>query len=180
MTRDAFGHAYQSGYTATVRFLLSRGARQEGAREAAQAAWARAWERLDQLHNESLVHTWVNTIALNAFRDSLRYEGRVRALREQSGGFEFDHAAIDAAQILRLCSAADRRLLEQQMRGATAREIARQHGSSETAVRIRLLRARRAAKAQIDRRPPSFCPAARSSVTTTQTGFDNDAGCLSL
>jgi DNA-directed RNA polymerase specialized sigma24 family protein len=38
------------------------------------------------------------------------------------------------------------------MRGFTAEEIARQHGVTETAIRIRLLRARRAARARAERR----------------------------
>src|SRR5579862_8456399 len=150
MTRDAFGLAYQSGFTGTIRFLISRGAKQEGAREAAQVAWVRGWERLHQLRNESMINTWVNSIALNTYRDSVRDAGRVRPLLEIHGGSEVDHAAIDAARILRCCPAADRRLLEQHMQGATAGEIAKHHGATEAAVRVRLLRARRAARARIE------------------------------
>ena len=64
MTREEYGQAYQRGFDLTVRLLLSRGAPRDRAREVAQAAWARGWERLSQLRNESLVVTWVNTIAL--------------------------------------------------------------------------------------------------------------------
>jgi len=71
------------------------------------------------------------------------------ALQDVSGGFEVPDAAIDAERILRRCRSADRRLLEQQMQGATTQEIAQRQGATEATVRIRLMRARRAAKAQV-------------------------------
>ena len=74
MTGEAYGKAYQHGFDRTIRLLLSRGARSECAREAAQAAWAKGWERIDQLRNESVVTTWVNTIALNCYRRVMRSE----------------------------------------------------------------------------------------------------------
>jgi DNA-directed RNA polymerase specialized sigma24 family protein len=39
------------------------------------------------------------------------------------------------------------------MQGDTAEEIARKQGVTETAIRIRLLRARRAARAKAERKP---------------------------
>ena len=74
MTVEAYGEAYQRGFDRTIRLLLSRGARNECAREAAQAAWAKGWERINQLRNESVVTTWVNTIALELL--SQRYAQR--------------------------------------------------------------------------------------------------------
>ncbi len=68
MTREGYGQAYQKGFSLTVRFLLSRGVQRDAADEAAQAAWVKGWERLEQLRNESSVTTWVNTIALNVYR----------------------------------------------------------------------------------------------------------------
>ena len=61
-------------------------------------------------------------------------------------------AAIDVARILKICRPCDRLLLEQQMRGVTAEEIARKQGVTETAIRIRLLRARRAARSRVEKR----------------------------
>jgi DNA-directed RNA polymerase specialized sigma24 family protein len=58
-----------------------------------------------------------------------------------------DMAAIDVARILRFCRPRERQLLELQMQGATTEEIARDSGVTETAIRIRLMRARRAARA---------------------------------
>jgi RNA polymerase sigma factor (sigma-70 family) len=154
MTSEAFARAYQEGYEGTVRFLISRGAPLEGAREAAQAGWARGWERLSQLRDERMVTTWVNSIALNAYRGILRGEIRLRGFQEprRHNGFEFDHTAIDLERILKICRPGERRLLEQQMEGATTREMARRQGLTESAIRIRLLRARRAARLRLEKR----------------------------
>lgn len=152
MTRDEYGQAYQRGFELTVRLLLSRGAPRDRAREVAQAAWARGWERLSQLRNESLVGTWVNTIALNVYRSVLRSEPVYQALPELSTKAGVNLAAIDIARILKICRPCDRVLLEQQMSGVTAEEIARTQGVTETAIRIRLLRARRAARSRVEKR----------------------------
>ena len=164
MTRDEYGQAYQRGYNLTVRLLLSRGAQRDRAREVAQAAWARGWERLSQLRNDQLVITWVNTIALNVYRSVLRCEPSYQELPELSTKAGVDLAAIDIARILRVCRPCDRILLEQQMRGVTAEEIAREQGVTETAIRIRLLRARRAARSRIEKRAIRIREAYQSMV----------------
>lgn len=153
MTREGYGQAYQKGFDITVRFLLSRGAWRDNASEVAQAAWVRGWERLHQLRNESLVLTWVNTIALNLHRSVLRREPLNQELQEvtdKTGGVNF--AAIDVARIFSLCRPQERDLLEQHMNGATTAEIAERNGVSETAVRIRLLRTRRNLRSKVERR----------------------------
>ena len=152
MTREEYGQAYQRGFDLTVRLLLSRGAPRDRAREVAQAAWARGWERLSQLRNEALVVTWVNTIALNVYRSVLRSEPAYQALPELCTKAGVNLAAIDVARILKICRPCDRILLEQQMRGVTAEEIAKKQGVTETAIRIRLLRARRAARSRVEKR----------------------------
>jgi DNA-directed RNA polymerase specialized sigma24 family protein len=152
MTRNEYGQAYQSGYDRTVRFLISRGAQRDGAQEAAQAAWVRGWERLSQLRNQEMVLMWVNTIALNAYRRLLRREALMLPLLETSSNFNFDAAAIDVARVLKLCQPKEGALLEQTIRGISVGEIARAEGVTETAIRIRLMRARRAARCRIERR----------------------------
>jgi DNA-directed RNA polymerase specialized sigma24 family protein len=148
MTRSAYGQAYQAGFERTIRFLISRGAPLDGAQEAAQAAWARGWERLHQLRNTDMLLTWVNTIALNMYRRVLRTEVRFhQPLPELYSGLRIDTAAIDVARILKFCRPRERQLLELQMQGVTTGEIARHNGVTETAIRIRLMRARRAARA---------------------------------
>src|SRR5258708_2473749 len=74
MTRDKYGQAYQTGFDRTIRFLISQGLSGDYARDIAQAAWVRGWERLNQLRNEPMVFTWVNTIALNFYRRAIRSE----------------------------------------------------------------------------------------------------------
>jgi DNA-directed RNA polymerase specialized sigma24 family protein len=152
MTRDEYGQAYQIGFESTIRLLLSRGAPSDRAREVAQAAWTRGWERLSQLRNDRLVRIWVNTIALNVYRSVLRREPAYQPLPELSTRADVNFAAIDVARILKICRPCDRALLEQHMRGFTIEEIAHKQGASETAIRIRLLRARRAARTIVESR----------------------------
>lgn len=152
MTRQAYGQAYQTGFDRTVRFLISRGAVGDGAAEAAQAAWARGWERLDQLRDERVLLTWINTIALNVFRSLCRKEKLSVPLRETHSEFRFDATPIDLDLVLRNCRPRERALLELQVQGVTAEEIAWRNGTSKTAIRIRLMRARRAVYERLERK----------------------------
>src|SRR3954467_742072 len=149
MTVEAYGQAYQAGFDRTVRLLLSRGARSESAREAAQAAWANGWQRINQLRNESVVTTWVNTIALNCYRSFLRSENQQLPLTDLSTGADVNLGAIDLSRFLEWCRPSDRQLFEEYLQGYPIEEIARRQGISYTAVRIRLLRARRAVQSRI-------------------------------
>jgi DNA-directed RNA polymerase specialized sigma24 family protein len=146
MTRSEYGRAYQAGFKVTVSFLASRGAPQDAAEETAQAAWTRGWERINQLRDDHLVRTWVNTIALNMYRRSAQLESRMQPLSDQAGGADIDLAAIDLARLLSSCGSSDRALLIHQLHGLTTSEMALAVGATEIAVRIRLLRARRSAR----------------------------------
>ncbi len=150
MTRDAYGLAFQGGFDSTVRLLLARGAFSERAREVAQSAWSRGWERLEQLRDERFVLTWVNAIALNLYRNVLRSEMAYQALPKLYSNPNVNVAAIDVARILKICRPDDRRLLEQQLSGASVEEIATKRGETAAAVRLRLHRARRAARKGIE------------------------------
>jgi DNA-directed RNA polymerase specialized sigma24 family protein len=155
MTRSTYGDAYQAGFERTIRFLISRGAARDGAQEAAQAAWVRGWERLHQLRNDEMLLTWVNTIALNIYRRVMQTEERFhQPLPELYSRLRIDIAAIDVARILKFCRPRERHLLELQMQGVTTSEIARRSGVTETAIRIRLMRARHAARAATGRSAP--------------------------
>ena len=79
MKRNEYADAFQNGYSATRRFLLSRGAAIEEAEEIAQAAWVRGWEYRDQLRDPSMVSFWVNSIARNLFRARFRTPGHASA-----------------------------------------------------------------------------------------------------
>lgn len=160
MNKDGYGQAYQKGFNLTVRFLLSRGVQRDIADEVAQAAWVRGWERRDQLRDEGLVVTWVNTIALNVYRRLIRRECSHPDLpRLPEKTVSIDIAAMDVARILAFCRPNDRHLLEQQyVNGVTTQEMAREQGVTETAIRIRLLRARRDARSQVERRTLHHIP----------------------
>lgn len=152
MSRESYGQAYQRGFDLTVRFLLSRGVQRDNAQDVAQAAWVRGWERLNQLRNEALVVTWVNTIALNVYRSLIRREPLKYVLPKLCDKTTaINVAAIDVARVLKFCRPCDRKLLVQSMYGVTTEEIARTQGVTETAIRIRLLRARREARSRVEK-----------------------------
>jgi RNA polymerase sigma factor (sigma-70 family) len=153
MTREGYGQAYQHGFDKTIRFLRSRGVAPDLAGDVAQAAWVKGWERLSQLRNESMVTTWVNAIAINVYRSVLRREKPTAALDHLATRAELNVAAIDVVRILEFCTPRDRALLELQLEGATAGEIAQKHGVTVSAVRIRLLRARRTVRFQAEKKP---------------------------
>src|SRR5262245_31906957 len=163
MNRHQYGEAYQTGFDRTVRFLIAKGARGDGAQEAAQAAWARGWERLSQLRDDHSVFTWINSIALNVYRACIGKQILLRELPEMPSRDRIDISAIDVARLLGGCRPCERLLLQQQMEGASMEEIARENGVTETAIRIRMMRARRAARAQVEKRAAAKCRAAAMS-----------------
>lgn len=144
MTRAEYGDAYGGGFSATIRFLLSRGVPGDRAEEAAQAAWVKGWERRRQLRDPKRVITWINTIALNQFRNCLRKQRRSEELLELAAPPGTNAKAIDLHRSLQMCRQSDRRILERHyLEGLTSYEIARQSGCTPVAARVRLLRARR-------------------------------------
>jgi RNA polymerase sigma factor (sigma-70 family) len=153
MTREEYGDIYQTARERTIRFLLSRGAAPGLAPDIAQSAWLRGWERLSQLRDPQMIVTWVNSIALNQYRRVIRSERLHQEIQQSAQDkASLNLAAIDVDRILRACRPPDRLLLEAQMRGVTAKEIAREQGVTETAVRIRFLRARRSARTALEAR----------------------------
>jgi RNA polymerase sigma factor (sigma-70 family) len=150
--REEYGNAYIAGFGRTARFLISRGVPPGHAEELSQAAWVRGWERLHQLRGESGVSTWVNTIALNLFRNELRREKSAEPLAKIQSSFRMDTASIDIGRILSYCRPSERTLLEHQLDGATMDEVARVFGVTGRAIRLRLLRARRAVRARLEQR----------------------------
>ena len=153
MTREEYGEIYQAARERTIRFLLSRGVAPGLAPDIAQSAWLRGWERLSQLRDPQMIVPWVNSVALNQYRRVIRSERLHQELQQTAQGkTSLNLAAIDVAQILRACRPPERQLLEAQMRGVTAKEIAREQGLTETAVRIRFLRARRSARRALETR----------------------------
>ena len=151
MTREKFGAAYERGFDLTVRFLISRGVRNlEQAKEVAQAAWAQGWKQVHQLRNEGMVMTWINTIGFNIFRSGLRKDKAIVALEEfrnfPAKEINLD-PGIDLERVLKHCRLSDRSLLHEQRIGRTARELCQGTDVTESAMRLRFLRARQRARA---------------------------------
>jgi DNA-directed RNA polymerase specialized sigma24 family protein len=142
MQGNTYAEAFQTGFGATRRFLVSRGAALEDAEEIAQAAWARGWEFREQLRDPGLVSYWVNSIARNLYRARFRTAVPVPLEHVQEPSYAFDTSAIDLRKVLGACSNRDRALLERTLQGYTAEELSQTAGISSTGIRVRLLRAR--------------------------------------
>jgi DNA-directed RNA polymerase specialized sigma24 family protein len=149
MKRTEYADAFQNGYSATRRFLLSRGAGLEEAEEIAQAAWARGWEYRDQLRDPSMVSFWVNSIARNLFRARFRTPP-VLPMENVDPSYTMSmEDEIEVRRILDLCPKRDRALLEKSLQGYSAEEMARDEGISSTGIRVRMLRIRQGIRAQL-------------------------------
>jgi RNA polymerase sigma factor (sigma-70 family) len=141
MKGSDYAKAFETGFPATRRFLLARGAAIEEAEEIAQAAWARGWEYRGQLRDPGSVVYWVNSIAGNLFRAKFR----IRPTTPIDGvdvGYVMNVEEIEVHRLLDRCSGRDRRLLERSLEGYSAEEIARTEGITSTGIRVRLLRIR--------------------------------------
>jgi len=141
MLRTDYATAFETGYGATRRFLLARGAPLEEAEEIAQAAWARGWEFRDQLRDPGLVSYWVNSIARNLFRARFRAPVETE-IEDNNAVYTLDLDSIEVGRMLDRCPKQDRQLLEQSLEGYSAEEIARTEGITPTGIRVRMLRIR--------------------------------------
>jgi len=148
MRQREYAQAFENGYGATRRFLLSRGALAEDAEEIAQAAWARGWEFREQLRDPSLVGYWVNSIARNLFR--AKFRAPVAApLESVEPGYTMSLDALEVRLLLERCSGRDRDLLVKSLEGYSAEEIARTEGITSTGIRVRMLRIRQSLRDQL-------------------------------
>lgn len=145
-----FADAFRHGYAMTLRFLLSRGAAGDAAEEIAQAAWAKGWECRMQLQRPHMVGAWVNSIAKNMLKNSLRADRKREILTEH---VKFDAPAVlalDLKHILKKCDPRSSIILRgYYFEGYTTEEIAEQVGLTPVTVRVRLLRLRRALRSQL-------------------------------
>jgi len=149
MKRNEYSDAFLNGYSATRRFLLSRGAALDEAEEIAQAAWARGWEYRDQLRDPSMVSFWVNSIARNLFRARFRTPPTI-SLEGIDPSYTMGlEEQIEVRRMLDLCPERDRALLAKSLEGYSAEEIAQDEGISSTGIRVRMLRIRQGIRAQL-------------------------------
>jgi RNA polymerase sigma-70 factor (ECF subfamily) len=150
ITREQYAEAYSNGYEKTTRFLVSRAVDFEIAEETSQAAWARGWEHRHKLRNPAMVLSWVNTIALNLFRNWYRRREAAHLIPEISVPPQTSPQAIDVQRALSKCAPADREMLEKHyVAGYTSAELGHEMGCTPVAVRVRVLRARRRIRKKI-------------------------------
>ncbi len=155
MTRKEFAAAYQIGCTRTARFLLARGVSQDEALETAQAAWVRGWERHAQLRNVDKTLTWINSIALNLYRTHWRKDHREEEIRDFPVPAQVNLFGIDLDRMLGRCRHRDRELLvKRYYLGYEIAELARDQGCSQTALRVRLMRARKCLRRMLEPSAP--------------------------
>ena len=157
LNRTAFGRAYRDGYPTTIRFLMARGMGVGEAQEAAQAGWARAWERRESLRDPGRLLAWVSVISMNIYRRSFMRAKTHVPLDPSSHGAKVSAKASEVraelAWALECCSPEERRLLrESYILGLTSEEMASESGSSAVTVRVRLMRARRKVRKVAQRR----------------------------
>jgi len=144
VTATQFGTAYTEGFDHTIRFLGSKGLPETEAREIAQAAWTRGWERRHQLRDPKMVLTWINSIALNLFRNEFRRSARHSELPEVPDKRPSPSISrMDVKSMLSRCDDLDRSLLWMQYgEGRTSAEIGSRLGMNPGTVRIRIMRAK--------------------------------------
>jgi RNA polymerase sigma factor (sigma-70 family) len=147
-----YAKAFETGFPATRRFLLSRGAAIEEAEEIAQAAWVRGWEFRDQLRDPGLVGFWVNSIARNLFR--ARFRAKIMTpMDDVEAPYTMNLEEIEVHRLLERCSGRDRELLERSLEGYSAEEIAQAEGITSTGIRVRLLRIRQSLRHRLSLAP---------------------------
>ncbi len=152
LTEDTFGHAYEEGKTRTVHFLMSKGFPEDDAREAAQAAWARGWERRHQLRKPEKTLSWVNAIALNLGRNHMRKQSRMQEFEDEPTVTHDPTAAADAEKLLGQCPKKDRILLTRRyLLGWGIGDLAEESDCTRRAIRVRLHRARKGLRERVSR-----------------------------
>ena len=157
MQQELYAAVYQDGLRSTIRLLRSKGLLPEDAEEVAQAAWVRGWEAKDQLKRSDRVIPWVNSIAVNTMYNQKRRSQRIQQLDES----KHRHAStpglparIDAENLLSRCSQLDRSLIiHRYVGGYEMDEIARIHGLTCVATRVRIHRAKVAMRQSTGRKP---------------------------
>lgn len=76
---DAFGHLFRRYHERTVRSLFAMMGSEAEAREVAQQAWIKAWQKLERYNFQSSFNTWLHRIAVNTALDAIR-------ARQRNGG----------------------------------------------------------------------------------------------
>ncbi len=151
ITQKEYGLAYEDGRRQTINFLLSRGLREDEAKEKAQAAWVKGWERRYQLKDKQKALSWINTIALNLYRSGIRKDSQFDLIGEIPVPSKINIGAIDMERMLNECRGNEREILKlRYFHGYEIKDLAGRYRCTETAVRVKLLRARRSLRAKYE------------------------------
>jgi len=145
--RDAFTELVERHHQELVRISYAITGDLDAARDSAQLAWIKAWQRLPSLREPDRLRAWLIAIAANEARQHIR-AARRRRVREitpidtETGAPETGHAdRLDLATALARLDPPDRQLLAMRyLAGLTADEIAAQTGRSPSGTRTRLSR----------------------------------------
>jgi len=166
--RDVFATEFEPGFRCTVGFLSSRGLNVDEAEEFAQAAWAKAWQRIDQLADQKALRPWVNTIAWRLVLSD-HAKNRTEIVSEIPDPHVPHHALetwVELSQVLKLCSTEDKKLLQAHyLKGESSVEISRHSDLTPITARVRLHRIRRALRAAVTGDCKSGCEAAAEPAT---------------
>jgi len=151
--REAFTELVERHHAELVRVAYAITTDIDAARDAAQLAWIKAWQRLPSVREPERLRSWLIAIAANEARQQIRAQRR-RRLREIAPiQFETDGEAterigvpgsadrLDLASVLIKLSPADRQLLAlRYLAGLNADEIGAATGLSGSGVRSKLAR----------------------------------------
>jgi DNA-directed RNA polymerase specialized sigma24 family protein len=149
ITRKEFSLAYEKGHRQTENFLISKGLNDDQAREKAQAAWARGWERRFQLKDKEKTLSWINTIALNLHRSSIRKVSREEPVGEIPSPPQVNLSSIDLENMLNRCRKSEHQILKlRYFLDYDFSDLAKHYDCSEIAARVRLFRARKSLRAK--------------------------------
>lgn len=158
LTPEQFTAAYRAGYGKTVGRVVRRGFPLEDAEDAAQDAYLRAWERLEQLRDPARFGPWVNAIAPRQAVSNHRRIHRVEALEpgyEPKVAWDVDVRVFDLPRAMQRLSARQRQIVEAKSAGYSAGEIAAKLGLSVATVYSQYSRAVAEIRRQMNSRPPT-------------------------
>lgn len=147
--REAFTELVERYHPELVRITYAVTGDLDAARDAAQTAWIKAWQRLPSVREPDRLRAWLLAIAANEARQQVRARGRrrVREIAPVDPDDVSDQGADVSADRLDLTSALgrlepiDREVLAlRYLAGMTTEEIGAAIGLSASGVRSRLSR----------------------------------------
>jgi RNA polymerase sigma-70 factor (ECF subfamily) len=146
--RDAFTELVERHHPDLVRIAYAITGDLDAARDSAQLAWIKAWQRLPSVREPDRLRSWLIAIAANEARQHIRASRRrrVREIAPISPESETTTAApepdrLDLSAALSKLGASDRQLLAMRyLAGMSSEEIASLTGRSASGTRTRLSR----------------------------------------